>query len=213
LLERSVIILAGGSSERFGEHKAFAELAGRPLISYIFEKVQGVSDEVLIVASSEDQTEPFSRLFGNKVKVVVDKRDVRSPLVGALTGFENALGRYSLLLPCDVPFVSKEIVRLLFDICVDVEAVIPRWPNSYIEPLHSVYWTESGLHAAKMALSNNRMNMESMIRFLKRVRYISTIALKQFDPQLNTFFNINTKLDLKKAEQIKASRASTRDSR
>jgi len=202
-LERSVIVLAGGSSERFGQSKAFAELAGKPLISYVFEKVQGISDEVLIVVSSADQIEPFLRLFDNKVKVVIDKVESHSPLVGASTGFEHALGDHSLLLPCDTPFLSKEILRLLFEICIDVDAVIPRWPNDHIEPLHAVYRTKSGLYAAKMAISENKMDMRSMISFLKRVRYVSTIVLKQIDPRLNTFFNVNTKLDLKKAEQIK----------
>jgi len=201
-LERSAIILAGGSSERFGQRKAFAELMGKPLVSHVFEKVQGMSDEVLIVVSSMDQTEPFLRLFSDKVKVVVDRGEPQGPIVGGLTGFENALGDYSLLLPCDAPFISKEILTFLFDICVNVDAVIPRWPNSYVEPLHAVYRTKSAALAAETALSANKMDMRSMISFLRRVRYVSTIVLKQLDPHLNTFFNVNTKLDLRKAEKI-----------
>jgi len=32
---------------------------------------------------------------------------------------------------------------------------------------------------------------------------VSTIVLKELDPHLNTFFNVNTNSDLRKAERIK----------
>jgi molybdopterin-guanine dinucleotide biosynthesis protein A len=44
--------------------------------------------------------------------------------------------------------------------------------------------------------------MRSMIASLKKVHYVSTLALKQIDPNLTTFFNINTPKDLRKAEQM-----------
>jgi len=202
-LERSAIILAGGPSERFGGFKALTELRHKPLISYVFEKVQGISDEVLIAASRREDMEAFLSLFGNRAKVVVDRREFHSPLIGALAGLENASADYSLLLPCDTPFVSRRILKLLFELCVGVDAAIPRWPNDHIEPLHAVYRTKSALHATKLTLSDSRMDMRSMISLLETVRYISTFALKQIDPHLNTFFNVNTRLDLRKAERMK----------
>jgi len=39
-----------------------------------------------------------------------------------------------------------------------------------------------------------------MVNKLRGVRYISTLVLQQLEPELRTFFNINTPLDLKKAE-------------
>jgi len=41
-----------------------------------------------------------------------------------------------------------------------------------------------------------------MITRLRNVRYISTLVLQQLDPRLNTFFNINTQADLKRAETL-----------
>jgi len=46
------------------------------------------------------------------------------------------------------------------------------------------------------------MDMRSMIGNLKRVRYVSTIVLREIDPELRTFFNVNTPADLKMAELI-----------
>ncbi|MDH5441833.1 MAG: molybdenum cofactor guanylyltransferase [Candidatus Bathyarchaeota archaeon] len=199
---RSVVILAGGYSKRFGRPKAFIELTGKPLISHVYDKARKLSDEVLIVISPKDQVESFSRLFNGKVSVVIDNGAVHSPLVGTLAGFDRASGEYSLLLPCDTPFLSDKVLSLLFDICNGFDLTVPRWPNGYIEPLQAIYHTRSAARAAKTALSKGGRDMRSMISLLRRVRYLSTIILEELDPRLNTFFNVNTRSDLRKAERM-----------
>ena len=111
-------------------------------------------------------------------------------------------GKYSLLLPCDTPFVLNQIVSLLLELCSKKDAAIPRWPNGYLEPLQAAYNTKSALTAANKALKDNKLNMRSMISHLGNVRYISTSVLRRLDPELKTFFNINTPKDLKKAEHL-----------
>ena len=120
--------------------------------------------------------------------------------MGAAAGFRNARGEYSLLLPCDTPFVSREVLSLLLEISPGVNAVIPRWPNGYVEPLQAVYRTRRALQAAEEAIRMGRLDMRSMISLLRRVRYVSTLVLKQLDPNLTTFFNLNTPQDLRRAE-------------
>ena len=169
---------------------------------HVYEKARKLSDEVLIVISPKDQVESFSRLFNGKVSVVIDNGAVHSPLVGTLAGFETASGEYSLLLPCDTPFVSDKVLSLLFDLCTGFDLTIPRWPNGYIEPLQAIYHTRSAALATKTALSKGKRDMRSMISLLRRIRYVSTIILEELDSGLDTFFNINTRSDLGKAERI-----------
>jgi molybdopterin-guanine dinucleotide biosynthesis protein A len=133
-------------------------------------------------------------------RFVVDLCESNGPLIGALTGFESAYGKYALLLPFDMPFVSREVVSLLFELCVGKAAVIPRWPNGQIEPLHSVYQTAMALEAAKSAVDEGKLNLRAMIEKMRGVRYVSTLVIQQLDPDFRTFFNINTPVDLKKAE-------------
>jgi molybdopterin-guanine dinucleotide biosynthesis protein A len=85
-------------------------------------------------------------------------------------------------------------------------AVIPRWTNGQIEPLHAVYQTALALEAAKSAVAEGRLDMRGMIERMRGVRYISTLVLQQLDPELRTFFNINTPLDLRKASSMAKSR-------
>ena len=202
MLQKSAVILAGGFSRRFGRDKGLVVLAGKPLILHVIARVSKVADEVLVVVSSEEQKNKFEAILEEKANLVIDKDDSQSPLVGAITGFESANAEYSLLLPCDTPLVSTQIVQFLLDMCTNRSAAIPRWPGGYIEPLQAVYRTESALTAAKTALKQGKMNMRSMIDNLRGVRYVSTIVLEQLEPDLLTFFNVNTPQDLKKAESI-----------
>ena len=202
VLQKSAVILAGGFSRRFGSDKGLVLLMDKPLVRHVIDKVSPAVDEVLVVVSSEEQKKNFEPVVGNEVNIVIDKDDSQSPLLGAITGFENAKGKYSLLLPCDAPLVSTQIVQFLLDICNNRRAVIPKWPSGYIEPLQAVYHTKSALTAAKVALNQGHMNMRSMIENLRGVRYISTMILEQLEPGLVTFFNVNTPQDLKKAESV-----------
>ena len=200
-MKKSAIVLAGGLSNRFGHDKGLLQLAGKPLILHVLDKISTIVDEVFIVVGSIQQAKVYAILNLN-AKIVIDKYEIQSPLVGAITGFENANGEYSLLLPCDTPFVSSRIASLLLEKCVNRDAVIPRWPNGYIEPLQAAYRTKSAITAANTALENKKLDMRSMIANLGKVTYVSTLTLKQIDPNLVTFFNANTSEKIRKAEAI-----------
>jgi molybdopterin-guanine dinucleotide biosynthesis protein A len=204
-LDRSAIILVGGFSCRFGQDKGLLFLAGKPLAKYVLDGVNNIADEKILVASSKDQAENYRKILGSDVKVLIDRtgmHEAQSPLVGALAGLKEARGKYALLVPCDTPFVSRDVISLLFELCIDRNAAIPRWPNGCIEPLQAVYCSKPAYEAARNALNEGKLNMQSMIDNLRGVRYVSTLVLEQLDRKLTTFFNINNILDLKKAENI-----------
>jgi len=196
---RSAIVLAGGFSKRFGQDKGILALAHKPLLKHVIDGVSPVVDETIVVTNSKERAKKYAKIAPTDVQFVIDVCESRSPLVGALSGFGSARGKYSLLLPFDTPFVSKEVVSLLFELCLNKAAAIPRWPNCQIEPLHAIYQTKLALEAAKSAVAEGKLNVRAMIEKLRGVRYVSTLVLQQLDPELRTFFNINTPADLKKA--------------
>lgn len=202
LLQTSGIILAGGFSNRFGQDKGLLQLGDKPLIKHVLDSMQRVVDEKIIVASLGAQAEKYAKIAGPGCRVLVDSTELHGPLPGALTGFEAAAGEYSLLLPCDTPFVSSGVLSLLAELCVNRNATIPRWPNCYIEPLQAVYRTTPAAEAAAKALCTGEVNMQAMVNRLLGIRYVSTLVIEQLDNGLRTFFNINTPLDLKKAETM-----------
>lgn len=201
-MEKTAVILAGGSSNRFGQDKGLLQLANKPLIKHVLKAVNSLVDEKLVIVNSQAQAENYKKTLPPEVKVLIDKEEMHSPLAGVLVGFEEASGKHTVLLPCDTPLVSKEILSLLFELCVNRNAAIPRWPNCYLEPLQAVYCTKPALEAAKAALCEGKMNLQSMINKLRGVRYVSTLVLQQLDPELKTFLNINTPLDLRRADAL-----------
>jgi molybdopterin-guanine dinucleotide biosynthesis protein A len=201
-LRRSAIIIAGGFSKRFGQDKCLVTLAGKPLFIHVTDRISALVNETVVVVRSEEQEETYTYLTGSKMRLATDKCKNQSPLVGALAGFEAASNEYSALLPCDTPFVSTGVIQLMFELCVGKDAVIPRWPDGNLEPLQAVYNTSAARTAALKAIEAGKLDMRSMIAHLKGVRYLSTLVVGQLDPECLTFFNINTHLDLKKAEQL-----------
>ena len=198
-MDRSAIVLAGGFSSRFGQDKGVLELANKPLIKHVVDAVKPIVDEVIVVANSQERIAKYAEILAADVRFTVDSGEQNGPLVGALTGFESAHGKYALLLPFDMPFVSREVVSLLFELCLNKAAVVPRWPDGKVEPLHAVYQTNVALDAARSAVDEGKMDMQAVVERMRGVRYISTLVIHQLDPDFRTFFNINTPVDLKKA--------------
>lgn len=201
-MNNSAIVLAGGASKRFGYDKGLAMLAGKPLIMHVLDVLNDIVKEKIVVVSSPRQAEKIVKVLKSDVKITIDQSDLQSPLVGALTGFKEACGEHTLLLPCDTPLISREILALILELCMGKSAVIPRWPNGYIEPLHAAYCVKPALEASEVALKEGKLDMRSMVERLRNIRYVSTLVFQQFDPQLKMFFNVNTPLDLKRAESM-----------
>lgn len=198
--DSAAAILCGGKSVRMGTDKGLVPLAGKPMLLYVLEICEKIFSEIFIVLGS-NINKPYKELIGGRARIITDKfPDINSPLVGAYTAFESCEYDYLYLLSCDMPHVNTEVLTLMREVITTENAVIPRWPNGYIEPLHAVYRTKPSREAAKKALEENRRDMRSLLKNLKRVLYLSTNVIEQLDPKLETFYNINTMNELKKAE-------------
>ena len=197
-MDKSAIVLTNDSSSMFEQDKGCLLLADKPLIRHVVDAVRRYVDEVVVVARSKEQIAAYNRLLPNDV-LFVEVCDVDTALVGALAGFDAACGKYSLLVSFDMPFVSGDVVSLLFDLCGGKAAVVPRWTDGQIESLHSVYQKKMALETARCAVDEGALDMQAMIDRLRGVRFVSTLVLQQLDPDCKTFFTVNSPLDLKKA--------------
>ncbi|MCJ7714009.1 hypothetical protein MUO66_06085, partial [Candidatus Bathyarchaeota archaeon] len=86
--------------------------------------------------------------------------------------------------------------------CKNRSAVIPKWPNNHIEPLHAVYNTKEAFKAATNAIAQQETKVRAIIKRLNNVHYVSTKYIQKYDSNLQTFLNINTPSDLIKAKNI-----------
>ncbi len=197
----AIAILAGGNSSRYGMDKALVEFHGKLLVTHMIEFARRLSDRVIIAVGRDEQID-ILKPYAENMEIVVDPDESeRSALNGAVTAFEFTDREYTLLLPVDSPLAKYDLFRTLIELSPGHSAIVPSWPNGYIEPLHSVYRTELAYSKGLQCLESGKRRMRDLLEFLPNVLYISTEVLKQFDENLESFTNLNTPEDMRRIEQ------------
>jgi molybdopterin-guanine dinucleotide biosynthesis protein A len=108
---------------------------------------------------------------------------------------------------CDMPFVTESVVNLLFEIAsTGYDAVVPRWENGMREPLHAVYRREPMLAAIRDTVKRGDGMIYHAISQLKDVCFLPVNRIREIDPELKTFRNINTPFELKENEKFLCSK-------
>jgi molybdopterin-guanine dinucleotide biosynthesis protein A len=198
----SVAILAGGKSNRFRQAKALTLVAGKPLFLHVVDASEAYASEIFIVVHSNQDRDDFSKHFPEEQIITDVVSDFRCPLVGALSAFQHAKHPYTQLLPCDSPLIHPLFFEIMWGMIDNHHAAVPRWPNGWVEPLHSVYHTSIAQEVAANCLENQQPRMQCLIDEIGRVIYLSTTALENFDTKLRTFSNVNIPSDLRRIEQL-----------
>jgi molybdopterin-guanine dinucleotide biosynthesis protein A len=194
---KSAIVLVGGEARRAnGMEKYFFRYGGRTFIERLVESLRPVTDEIILVAKDVLQCERFRQLDG--VRCVQDIRRGIGPLGGIHAGVMAATGDLLFVCACDMPCVNTGVVEQLFAALDDFDAVIPVWEGEMMEPLHAVY--RRGPLAAYLA-DHESLSVRAMVKSLNAV-YISVEELRQVDPDLITFTNINKLEDLDQIQYV-----------
>ena len=196
------LILAGGKSRRMRGNKALIRLGGKPLLLHVTERIRGLTQETVVVVGKNDNLADYESFLPPSINILRDTVTGMGPLAGILTGMQNMRSEYAVVLPCDSPFIKREVLTYLFKMAQGADAAIPRWPNGNIEPLHAVYRVSAAIPAAKAALERRELFILDMIKRLDRVIYVDTEEIRKIDEELVTFFNINTQEDLIVAEKF-----------
>lgn len=194
MISRSAVILVGGEARRAnGKEKYFFMYEGRTFIDRLIDTLDQVVDEIILVAKDPDQRKRFSHL--DNIRCITDIRKGIGPIGGLHAGTRAAHGDMLFVSACDMPCIEAGVVRYLFEALDNADAVIPCWNYDMIEPLHAVYRRSVLLGYLE---DHESYSLRPMIRSIN-TRYVSVEELRQFDPTLKTFTNIN---NLKDLEQI-----------
>jgi molybdopterin-guanine dinucleotide biosynthesis protein A len=197
-----VIILAGGEGRRIGPNKPLLEIGGRSMLARAVATALMVSTDVVVVAGSPEQEMAYRAAIPDQVLLVHDKIQERGPLIGLYSGMECLGSQFAAVLPCDSPFVMKEVVLYLYDAAKGADAAVPTWPDGKIEPLHSVFQVDSARSAAIETMKAEMDTIREMIQQMNLVRFVPIESIRPLDPRLLTFFNVNTLEDLDRAREI-----------
>ncbi len=188
------IILAGGKGKRFGLPKAFLEIDGKRVIELILSTFSEIFPKTFVITGNYDiaiGTIP-------NVTTVKDIYQGLGPIGGLLTGLRHANTEWIFMTGCDYPFLKREIIEFIIQKAVEHpenDIVIP-FIDGHYQVLHAAY-RKSITPIVEMRVSQKRYSIKSMLKFTDvKILTISENEIKQIDPQLASFININTPEDI-----------------
>ncbi len=190
----TILILAGGKSERLGQVKSLVKFGTEPMIKKVVDRVYPLSDEIVI--SSKAKVKELENIFPD-LRIYGDKFEKKAPLTGLISSLPHIKRKYVAIVPCDSPKLNPEVIELLYEKAKNHSAAVPKWSSGLIEPLIAVYHVPELINVTKSAWRNKQMKLTEIIDRLKDVTYVSTEEIKKIDEELETFLNINTQEDIK----------------
>lgn len=190
------IVLAGGKSSRLGRDKAKETVGEVSLIQRVVAALSEVCGEILVIGREPGGLDEVN---GVKIKMVQDALPGRGPLMGLYSGLSAANHPYAILVACDAPFLAPALLNLLVDLVPGHEAVVPLI-NEIPQPTTAAY-SKSILPKIEEALKLEGSGLRTLLAKLE-VMYVAEEQLKNTDPGLLSFMNINTEDDLEAARRI-----------
>lgn len=186
------IILAGGENKRFnGNEKAFIHINGHAIIAHIIQTFNSLFDEIVVVTNS-----PLSYLDYD-VRIVKDIYPVRSSLSGIHAGLFYTNTSHAFITACDTPFLQPLLVKSILEaIQPEYDVIIPRTQAGF-EPLCATY-SKRCLPFIEHQMIQNHLKIQTFFNKV-HVKTLSEKFLRVVDPNLVSFFNINTPEDFQKA--------------
>lgn len=182
----------------------FGDSANSNLLQYVLDSVWTVADDILVIFNKEPDLPLIESVAPFGVKVVLDKGG-SSPFSRVATGFRASSSENCLVVSSSAPFVKPNVLFELFEGIHGFDAAVPRWKNGKIEPLLSVYSRKAFLRAGSHL---KKHTMGSLVDNLYDVAFIDIEKqLKELDPELYSFFRVESAADLKKARRIATTKA------
>ena len=187
------IILAGGASRRMGRDKALLPLPGHgdvTFVEHLASLLRPLCSEVLVVVRDEASAAHY-RLQG--VRLVADHIPDQGPLMGLYSGLSAMRAPRALVLAVDMPFVEPALLTFLLTQPLTNELVVPL-VGGVPQVLLALY-PHSILPVIEECLQQGRRDPRALLK-VAPVRYFAETQLRQIDPQLRSFINVNTPTEL-----------------
>lgn len=197
-----LVVLAGGKSRRMGTEKALLKLGSETLIETVIRRLKPLFKHV-IVSTADGCSFPQLGLTE-----VADIYPDSGSLGGLHAGLSNAASDNVFAVACDMPLVNLDLVREMIDNSEQFDIVVPRIilenrsKRKFMgfEPLHAVYSKSCLVHMEDLL---ERRELRIFDFFDKvNVRYIEADEIQAVDPEMLSFFNINTPTDLERARRL-----------
>jgi len=185
------IVLAGGQGRRMGGvDKGLQPLRGRPMVAWVIERFAPQVDEILINANQN-----LERYGALGHRVIPDEiRGYAGPLAGLHRGLTEAAHNLVATVPCDSPFLPRDLVARLRAALEQKQSDIAVARTG--DQPHPVFCLcrRSVLPGLTAFLAGGGRKIDAWYANLK-------VAEVAFDDNPGAFSNVNTEAELKAFEE------------
>ena len=181
--ELSAYILCGGKSSRMGEEKGLVEFQGKPFVQWILEAVSPLVANPVLVTKN-----PAYGSF--QLEMIPDVIEDKGPVGGIYTALAHSKSDSVLVLSCDIPKITTEVVSLLLEKAQQEPAKITflsDGSNDY--PLIGVYPRQC-MESFRIATEKDELKLRRLVESLPHQR------IELNSKGTASLQNINTKTDL-----------------
>jgi molybdopterin-guanine dinucleotide biosynthesis protein A len=192
ILDCTAIILAGGESKRMGRDKTALPFNGETLLQSVIASVQPLFAQTLVSVRELRSDVALPQ--------ICDTQADGGPLVGLISALEAVTTPWAFVVACDMPFVAPALITHLASLCDQHQAVVPQ-VNEHAQPL-AAFYARGCLPVLRQSLASSNKSLTGALKNLD-VCYVAAHELVQFDPQLRSFFDLDTPQDLALAEGMK----------
>ncbi len=170
------------------------EFSGQPLIHAVIDTMQRLFPVTIL---SVRQLRPEINL-----PQVCDLQADGGPLTGLASALAQITTPWAFVAGCDMPFVSPALVEQLAAHREKYQAVVPV-ADGRLQPLAAFYSSDCvAIMRASLAQGD-----KSLLGALKQLHvcYVDEGELQRTDPQLRSFFDLDTPQDVARAAKIRGS--------
>lgn len=200
-------VLAGGQSRRMGRNKANLLLGGTTLTDRAAAVLAEAADPVYVVGSLPGG--PAS------LKIIADEpvgKNARGAIVGLYTALFHAKSDWIIVLACDLPFVSGELLTRMVSVVTQFEdnpndntdAVLAEQPDGRIQPLCGLYRVQVCLPGIRKMISEDNWRLQDLSKYLS-TRILRFSEFEEIPLADNLFLNVNTPDDYRTAVKYESS--------
>jgi FdhD protein len=191
-LPMTAAVLAGGRSMRMGVDKTLLDVDGRTLVSRVVDAVGEVCEHTIVTTNRPESLADAG--LPADVRILRDEVAYQGPLGGLVTALAETTDEWMLAVGADMPHLTPEIIRALWDLRGDADAVVPSTEKG-LEPLLALYRVAACLPAAREIIATGRRRIVAVFAKVKTVE-VPSDALRSVDPELRSLINVNTPGDL-----------------
>jgi molybdopterin-guanine dinucleotide biosynthesis protein A len=190
-LSFSAVLLAGGESKRMGMKKAFLKIGEETFIEIIHRRLEKLFSETIVVT---DLPQEFTHLSARLTTDIIQD-GAKNSLRGIHAGLSVASYPACFVIGCDMPFFSLALVEYMSQFALDYEVVVPSL-EGYYQPLFAFYHKKS-LGLIEQRLIEKRYKIHDLLAHF-HLKAIEEEAIREYDPSLLSFNNINSPEDYRK---------------